>query len=167
MNHRVLIVDDEPNIANTLEAILRSTGYEAQAAHSAEQALEMIAEWPPAFAIVDVVLPGLNGIEFGKLLRARYPECGLCLFSGETRTGELLDEAEREGHQFEVIAKPVHPNVFLEKIAAVSALSLDRPVELPLEPAGTSTPVGPHEGDNSSQVRTVNVNEPVATKVIV
>lgn len=119
MNQRVLVVDDERIIANTLEAILWNEGYEAKAAYSAEQALEMIVEWHPTFAIVDVVLPQLNGIEFSKLLHAQFPSCGLLLMSGATVTGELLDQAEKDGHKFDVIAKPAHPSILLEKIAEI------------------------------------------------
>jgi DNA-binding response OmpR family regulator len=139
--HRVLIVDDEQVIANTLEAILRSNGYEARTAYSAEQALELIAEWQPAFAIVDVILPQLNGIEFCKLLRAQFPACGFLLISGETLTGELLEQAEKDGQTFEVVAKPVHPNVLLERAAAMLGSPRDQPVVSVIEGAGPSVPV--------------------------
>lgn len=139
MGQRVLIVDDEPNIANTFEAIFRSAGYEAKAAYSAEQALEVIAEWEPSVAIVDVILPLLNGIEFGKLLLSRFPECGLLLFSGQPCTCELIEQAEKEGHTFGVIAKPVHPSVLLEKTAEMLARTQERPVDPPVSgQTGTS-----------------------------
>jgi DNA-binding response OmpR family regulator len=140
MNYRVLIVDDEPTIANTLEAILRSAGYDAKAVYSAEQALDLIAEWHPSAAIVDVILPGLNGIEFSKLLRARFADCGLLLFSGETHTGELLQQAEKEGYRFEILAKPVHPNELLERVAGLFARPPDRKIELLPEQLEGSTP---------------------------
>lgn len=117
MNERVLIVDDEKNIAKTLELIWRSSGYEAKSASSAELALEVIADWAPDLAIVDVILPGLDGIQFAKILDARYPQCRLLFFSGQSTSGDLLEQARREGYRFEVVAKPVHPKVLLEKTA--------------------------------------------------
>lgn len=117
MKHQVLIVEDESIIANTLEAILRSAEYDAKAVGSAEQALELIREWKPTVALVDVILPSLNGIELGKLFSARFPECKLLLYSGATETAELLEQAEKEGYRFEIVAKPSHPNTLLEKIA--------------------------------------------------
>lgn len=144
MNHRVLIVDDEPNIANTLEAILRSAGYEAKATGSAEQALEVVADWQPALAIVDVILPLLNGIELSKLLRARFPECGLLLFSGETCTGELLEQAEKDGHKFEILAKPIPPGTLLAMTAAILTRGREPPLDQPglpqSIPASITTP---------------------------
>jgi CheY-like chemotaxis protein len=61
---RVLIVDDEHIIADTLVAIFSGAGYESRAAYSAEGALGLIPSWPPQLAIVDVILPGMNGIDF-------------------------------------------------------------------------------------------------------
>jgi DNA-binding response OmpR family regulator len=125
MNQRILIVDDEQIVANTLEAILRREGYEAKAVYSAEQALEQVAKWQPAFAIVDVVLPQLNGIELCKLLRAQFPACELLLISGETLTSELLVEAENDGHRFEIVAKPFHPGALLKKTEEMLARARD------------------------------------------
>ena len=80
---------------------------------SAEIAFELIAGWPPHFAIVDVVLPAMNGIDFAILLKATIPGCMVQLFSGQLDTSRLLEEARRNGHPFEVLAKPVHPSEFL------------------------------------------------------
>lgn len=73
MEHQVLIVEDEATSANTLEAVLRSEGYNAKAVGSAEQAFELVRKRNPAPAIMDVILPSLNGIELGKRFCARFP----------------------------------------------------------------------------------------------
>jgi DNA-binding response OmpR family regulator len=112
--HRVLIVDDERMIAHTLTLIFLARGYEIRAAYSAEQALEIIAEWLPDLAIIDVVLPLMNGIDLAILLRAQCPACRLLLFSGQSLTVDLLGEAATKGYKFDILAKPVHPTVILE-----------------------------------------------------
>jgi DNA-binding NtrC family response regulator len=112
-NRRVLIVDDEYVIADTLATIFTLAGYEARAAYSAEKAFELIAGWPPHFAIVDVVLPAMNGSDFAILLKATIPGSMVRLFSGQLDTSRLLEEGRRNGHTFEVLAKPVHPSEFL------------------------------------------------------
>ena len=71
--HRVLIVDDEHTIADTLGLIFAGNGDETRAAYSAQQALEIIAEWPPDLAILDVVLPKLNGIDLRRLRASKLP----------------------------------------------------------------------------------------------
>ena len=116
-NRRILIVDDEPSIADTLTLIFRSNGYEARTAYSAEQALELLEEWQPDLSIIDVVLPGMNGIEFAIFLQASYPEIHFLLFSGQPGTSGLLEDAKRKGHLFEILAKPLHPSFMLATVA--------------------------------------------------
>jgi CheY-like chemotaxis protein len=114
---KIIVVDDERTIADTLALIFSSNGYEARSAYSAEEALEMIEEWRPDVVIVDVVLPGMNGIEFAIFLRASYPDIHFLLFSGQPGTGGLLEEAKKKGHLFEILAKPLHPSFMLATVA--------------------------------------------------
>jgi len=114
---KIMVVDDEVTIADTLALIFTSNGYDAQSAYSAEQALEMIEVWKPDLAIIDVVLPGMNGIEFAIFLKASYPNIDFLLFSGQPGTGGLLEEAKKKGHLFEILAKPLHPTFMLAKVA--------------------------------------------------
>lgn len=116
-SRKILVVDDEESIADTLALIFSSNGYDARTSYSAEQALEMLEEWRPDLAIIDVVLPGMNGIEFAIFLKASYPDCHFLLFSGQPGTGGLLEEAKRKGHLFEILAKPLHPTFMLATVA--------------------------------------------------
>ena len=68
-DHKVLIVDDEHTIADTLDAIFSASGYETRTSYSAEQALEIVVEWQPDLAILDVVLPKMNGIDLAIFLK--------------------------------------------------------------------------------------------------
>ena len=111
--HKILIVDDERVLAETLAIIFTNAGYDARAASSAERALELIADWCPDLAILDVVLPKMNGIDLAILLRANHPNCRIALFSGQLVTSDLLAEANASGHNFEIVVKPVHPAVLL------------------------------------------------------
>lgn len=113
--HGILIIDDERTIADTLDLIFSAGGYETRAAYSAEQALEIIAEWLPDLAIVDVVLPLMNGVNLAIFLTAQYPACRLLLFSGQSLTADLLAEAATKGYKFDILAKPVHPTEILER----------------------------------------------------
>jgi len=116
-SRRILVVDDEETIADTLALIFRSNGYDTKTAYSAEQALELLETWPPDLAIIDVVLPGMNGIEFAIFLKASYPNIHFLLFSGQPGTGGLLEEAKKKGHLFEILAKPLHPTFMLATVA--------------------------------------------------
>lgn len=112
---RILIVDDEANIADTLALIFKMRRYDVRVAYSAESAIEVIAEWRPDLAVLDVILPAMNGIDLAIAVKANYPACHVMLFSGHANTGALLEEAAMKGHHFEVMAKPVYPDVMLER----------------------------------------------------
>ncbi|MDT7812027.1 MAG: hypothetical protein QOJ42_1943 [Acidobacteriaceae bacterium] len=122
-NHRVLIVDDEKNIRESLAAIFTSRGYESKVVFSAEQAVEMIAEWQPDLAILDVGLPKTNGIDLAIALKTSHPTCRVLLFSGQPSTTDLLADAAADGHLFDIMAKPVHPKVLLERAADVLSVN--------------------------------------------
>lgn len=124
---RILIVDDEASIADTLALIFQLQHYETRVAYSAEQAIEVIAEWRPDLAILDVMLPEMNGIDLAIVIKANYPGCHVLLFSGHVNTALLLEEAGRKGHHFEVLAKPVHPSLMLER-ASLLLTAPDEPV---------------------------------------
>jgi len=124
---KILVIDDEPTIADTLAVIFSSSGYEARAVYSAEQALETLDQWRPDLAVIDVVLPGMNGIEFAIFLKASYPDCQFLLFSGQPGTSGLLEEAKKKGHLFEILAKPLHPSFMLATVSDMLTLCQDSP----------------------------------------
>src|SRR6266567_5502232 len=127
IRRKILIVDDEHTIADTLALIFTSNGYESRAVYSAEQALEMLEEWRPDLAVIDVVLPGMNGIEFAIFLKASYPACQFLLFSGQPGTSGLLEEAKTKGHLFEILAKPLHPTFMLATVSHMLTPCQDPP----------------------------------------
>ena len=114
---RLLVVDDEYSIASTLKLIFQSRGFEVRIATSAEQALQLINGWEPDIAILDVFLPAMNGIDLAILLGTTHPTCRVILFSGQPRSGELSNKAAAEGHPFEILAKPIHPDDLLSRAA--------------------------------------------------
>jgi DNA-binding response OmpR family regulator len=116
---KILVVEDEPSIADTLGIILSTRGYQSPVAYSAENAIEVIANWSPDLAIVDVMLPGMNGIDFSIIVKSNYPDCRILLFSGEPDTAALLQDAYKKGHHFEILPKPLHPDFILERVEAL------------------------------------------------
>ena len=109
----VLVVDDESVIAETVAAILSRSGYAAMAAYDAPEALEIALLSPPELLITDVSLPGMSGIELAITIRRIFPDCKVLLFSGHAATAGLLDGAQRAGHTFTLLSKPVHPKELL------------------------------------------------------
>lgn len=116
----ILVVDDDEPVAETLQMILLAHGYKVRIANSAEQGIEIIADWEPDLAIIDVMLPRMNGIQFADVLRSNYPASQFVLVSGHPGTSELLDAARKNGQPFlEILAKPLHPTHILEIVASL------------------------------------------------
>jgi CheY-like chemotaxis protein len=113
---RVLVADDEQVIANTLAIILNQAGFEAKAVYSGESAVEILSEFQPNMLISDVIMTGMTGIEAAIQVRAKLPNCKILLFSGQAATADLLEKARAQGHEFEILAKPVHPTDLLAKL---------------------------------------------------
>jgi|SRR5471032_1227258 len=113
---RVLVADDEQVIANTLAIILNQAGFEARAVYSGEKALEELDSFQPDMLISDVIMTGMTGIEVAIETRRKLPKCKVLLFSGQAATADLLERARAEGHEFDILAKPVHPTDLLAKL---------------------------------------------------
>jgi CheY-like chemotaxis protein len=113
---KVIVLDDEQVIANTLAIILNQAGFEARAVFSGQQAIELLESFQPEMLIADVVMPGMTGIEAAIAIRNKLPKCDILLFSGQAATTELLERARTQGHEFEILAKPVHPSDLLAKL---------------------------------------------------
>jgi DNA-binding response OmpR family regulator len=109
----VLVVDDESAIAESVAAILSHSGYAATTAYDAEEALDSAMLSPPELLITDVSLPGMSGIDLAITMRRVFPDCKVLLFSGHAATTELLAGANRAGHSFTLLSKPVHPKELL------------------------------------------------------
>src|SRR5258708_18118272 len=113
---KVLVVDDERVSADTLAMILNQSGFQARAVYSGENALEMAATFEPDMLIADVIMADLNGIDAAIKIRAILPRVKILLFSGQAATADLLEKARAQGYEFEILAKPVHPQDLLTKL---------------------------------------------------
>jgi DNA-binding response OmpR family regulator len=113
---RVVVVDDEHVIASTLALILNNAGFEAKPAFCGEEAVSLIENFPPDVLIADVIMPGMSGIDVAILVRNSLPECRILLFSGQAATSDMLELSKTQGHEFEILAKPVHPTGLLERL---------------------------------------------------
>lgn len=115
---RVLVVDDERIIADTLALILRSRGFTVRTAYSGEDAVEAAVAMQPDILISDVVMGRMSGIEAAIEICRTLPNCRVILVSGQSITAELLKDAMERGHSFEVLTKPVHPQELLKRLGA-------------------------------------------------
>jgi len=113
---RILVCDDEPQILRALKVILRDAGYEAVAASTGEEALDRAAVKPPEAAILDLMLPDLDGVEVTRRLRewSRMPILVLSAVGEEDRKVEALAAGADD-----YVTKPFGPRELVARLEAV------------------------------------------------
>ena len=119
MRKTILIVDDEESICQSLAGILRDEGYDTIAAGSGEEALKLIEEEMPNLVLLDIWLPGMDGIEVLKIIRSEYPQIRVIMMSGHG-TIETAVKATKLG-AYDFIEKPIS----LDKIILLVNHALD------------------------------------------
>jgi len=107
----ILVVDDEPQIRDLLKRFLTLRGYKVRVASDGQQALTMVEQEAPQLIVLDVYMPGINGVEVLRQLRRRKFTGGVILLTG-SQDDKLLQEALDLG-SVDVMGKPVD----LERLA--------------------------------------------------
>lgn len=120
MARTILVVDDERRIADTLKLILAAKGFQASVAYDGESALERCRVLRPEIVLSDVMMPGMTGIDMAIALHAEFPDIKVLLLSGHAMTDVLINQARSRGYGFELLAKPIHPDVLLERLGSLS-----------------------------------------------
>ena len=106
MAHSILIVDDESLTLRTMGRALQAEGYEVLTAGSGEDALKIVAEEKPDLALLDVVLPGINGIEVLRQARKLSPAMIVVMMSAYHVVDRAV-EAMKLG-AYDYLIKPFH-----------------------------------------------------------
>lgn len=111
---RVLVIDDDRMIADTLTQILKMHGFDATPVYSGESALEWIEEYQPDIVLSDIVMHRVDGVEAAARIRKLHPECRIILFSAS-----VLSPANRRKISylgFEFLERPLHPEDLLARV---------------------------------------------------
>lgn len=113
----ILVVDDEPLVADTVSLVLAHAGFRTLTAYNGRTALKLAMKARPQLLISDVAMGEMSGIQLAQSIMMSMPECKIMLFSGHTTFADL--EASREaGFDFPLLTKPVHPTVMLKHVRA-------------------------------------------------
>lgn len=110
---RVLVVDDERLITDTVVQILNIHGYDAFGAYSANEALKLAENFLPDFLLSDVMMPGTNGIDLAVAVQKMLPTVLVLLFSGQAGTSQLIEDRDLP---FALEAKPIHPDKLIKTL---------------------------------------------------
>jgi two-component system, cell cycle response regulator DivK len=114
----VLIVDDDAPSRLLATATLEDEGYEVAAAGSAEEAVGMIGRRRPDLILMDIQLPGMDGLELTRKLKSDRPTAGIPVVALTAHTMPLHERAARAAGCAAFLAKPVSPAVLSAEVQA-------------------------------------------------
>lgn len=118
----ICIVDDEPAICETLAVVLMDEGYSVTTCPTAEAFAQVLAQQQPALVLLDIWLPGTDGMAVLSRLRETHPDLPVIMMSGHAGIESAVNAIKLGARDF--LEKPLHLEVILDKIARI--LSLDR-----------------------------------------
>ena len=145
---RILVVDDERNIRRSLEMILTGEGYEVICVPSGREAIETIKDDKPHVVLLDIVLPGMNGIEVLRSVRESNPDLSVIMISGHGTVQDAVMATKLGAYDF--LEKPLSREKVLLTVAhalenvvlSIENKSLRRKIESKFEMVGQSKAIG-------------------------
>ncbi len=111
---KILAVDDDPESLKMLKKALEWEGYEVEVAMSGNEALLKISEWSPHLVLLDVNMPGLDGLETLKLLRESNEYISTLFVSGKSNADDVISGLDAGADDY--ICKPFNPRELLSRI---------------------------------------------------
>ncbi|MBI4178772.1 response regulator transcription factor [bacterium] len=115
---RVLVVDDEASIRVTTVLNLTREGYSTAAASDGREALGKISEWKPHLVLLDIKLPGENGIDICRKIASARPDHAFVVMMTAVADRRAVTAAGRAGAAGYIV-KPFHTELLIQKIRAV------------------------------------------------
>jgi DNA-binding NtrC family response regulator len=120
---RVLLVDDDPDFCEALGDRLRSLGFEVSVADRGPEALRLCREEPPAIVLLDLVLPGMDGMAVLEAIRRSEPDAVVIVITGHGTIARAVEAMKKGAYDF--VSKPVdakHLEIVLGKALERQAL---------------------------------------------
>ena len=114
---QVLIVDDEPAIRFTLSLMLQRSGYVVTTAADSTEALKLLQAQTFDLLLLDLILPGMNGVVLAQCAHKLQPAAAVLILSGSQEFGSEMNDAERNG--FDWMYKTASPQEVLDCVAAL------------------------------------------------
>ncbi|MEZ0390887.1 MAG: diguanylate cyclase [Pseudobdellovibrionaceae bacterium] len=113
-DRRILVVDDDPDSLSIIAEALRWDGYHVQTAISGPEGLDLIQRWSPDLILLDVNMPGMNGIETLRDLRQKEDYVSVMFISGNTSTEHVIEGLDSGADDY--IPKPFDPLELLARV---------------------------------------------------
>ena len=117
MNNKILILDDEDPIRQFMKINLDYQGYQTIEASSGEEAIRLVDEENPAVAILDIMLPGISGLEVCEKIRDKYPMTGIIMVSAKSQDIDKILGLEKGADDY--IIKPFNPQELILRVKSL------------------------------------------------
>jgi DNA-binding NtrC family response regulator len=121
--HRILVVDDELTVCKSIRQVLVGSDCDVDMAQSGEEALSKEAEQPYDVMIVDLMMPGLSGMDLLRMLKARNPKARVIMVTGYPTMRNTLQAMQLGAVDF--LPKPFLPTTLRNLVAAALAAGDD------------------------------------------
>jgi CheY-like chemotaxis protein len=119
---RVLVVDDDRLVADTLTLIFERNGFSAKAAYSADEALESSRQFSPNLLLCDVTMPGRDGLSLVADMTRELPACRILVLTGfYSNVKNVRDQARKLSRPLGILTKPCQPAELLREATALLA----------------------------------------------
>lgn len=119
---RVLVVDDDRLVADTLALIFMKSGFQAQTAYSANQALESARIFTPDLLLCDVTMPGRDGLALVCDITRELPSCRIIILTGfYSNLKSVREQSNKLARPVGILTKPCHPSDLLREAATLLA----------------------------------------------
>jgi len=120
MKQRVLVVDDDRLVADTLKLIFQANGYESQAAYSAAEGLECARSFDPKLLLCDVTMPDETGLQLVEKMNVEMPDCKMLMLSAYASNEDQVEmQAMRMNRPLKLLNKPCRPELLLREATAL------------------------------------------------
>lgn len=116
---RVLVVDDEPYLCDVVRRILEKEGYEVATVPDGQRALDFIERQEPDVILLDIMMPGLDGREVCRRVRARSPKTQVIYFTARAEPVGLLPTRQLRREADALIIKPASSRLIVSKLERV------------------------------------------------
>jgi two-component system alkaline phosphatase synthesis response regulator PhoP len=118
-SHRVLVVDDEPDILELLQYNLVKEGYEVKTAPDGKKALEVAKDFLPNLILMDIMMPTIDGVETGRRMREMPELSSTFIIFLTARAEEYSEVAAFDIGADDYITKPIKPRALMSRISAL------------------------------------------------
>ena len=115
---RVLVVDDDPGVTGVLRIALRHAGYDVETSPEGHDALRKARHWRPELVVLDVLMPGMDGLEVCRRIRASDPETGILLLTAKDGVADQIVGLDAGADDY--LVKPFTRDVLLARLRALT-----------------------------------------------